>query len=294
MRRITVAAAVAAGILVSMAGPAHATTYNLYEPENFQNPPGEQPALTEYPQNYWSADPSLIDSGDDRQQHMIYIQGGQTGTTPDPDYGENPELLWNDTKSGSGTRPEHEVTMGDITDLSWRTRKSGGVNDPDWFMDIYTKPDGDDDDIGWYGSNYEFIAGSGDTGPYSSNEWTTWGADSNGAYEDDDSQDILSTKVWRNYQHDNVGDGYSSRYSLQDMPADWKSEEIKWISLTTGSTVSDFAGDLDFAQFAYDTGSPSGDVTVNFSSTPEPATMGLLGLGLVGLVAVGYTRRRRS
>lgn len=278
--------------VVVLSARAGTRSYKLEDPNNFKSSDdgvtGETPAIVDPGYSYWRADDT------DDGQHMIYVQGGKAGTEPDPADGVNPQLLWNDSEpagDGGAGRPETQVTMGDIVSLSWNTWKTGGATANDWFIDIYTKPDGTNDDYDWYGSNYEFSAGSGETDGYASESWTTWGASADGSYQDT-TDDVLATKVRRHYQGDS-GTGYSDSHWLNDLPADWASESIRWVSISTGSgepgtTWGDFAGKLDSFSFTYST---SPDETVNINFTPEPGSGLLI---IIGFAAMCLRRKRRA
>jgi LPXTG-site transpeptidase (sortase) family protein len=143
-------------------------------------------------------------------------------------------------------------TVDDIKSISYHTNKPGSENDEDFYLLIYTEPDGNDDQASWYGYrlNAEPYFSNNLNAP--SNQWNEWNTNGgtnqltffdsaklNGAYGfygQPDLQDIQGGTInW----HD-----YDTAYVDQDI--DYGAETVKGIALSTGSGWSGtFDGYID-------------------------------------------------
>jgi uncharacterized repeat protein (TIGR01451 family) len=141
--------------------------------------------------------------------------------------------------------------IDDIQSISYQTKKPTDQGSPDFFLVLYTVPDGNDDTSSWYG--YRLNAE-----PYFSrnlnapaNSWNTWTTDNTtnqltffdsaktgtyGFYGQPTLQDLQSGPInWSTY---------NSSYTNQDI--DYGNETVKYISIQTGSGWSStFTGYLD-------------------------------------------------
>lgn len=296
-KQLSTAAIVVAGVtvgLMPLQAQASSDTYTLMQPENFSNG-SEVPALkvpgdSTLGNGSWQADPSL--TGSDGQQHLIYLQGDQPGPAESgpvsyPAAGANPRLLF---------PLDNNVTMGDIVSISWDTKRPSGTSatEPDWFLDVFTRPDGEND-AAWYGRNFDFIAGSGDdNSSFQAGEWNTWVV--NGA---SGSAAGIPVKFF-----DNDNPGFPPQYIDLSAPDnslsgsdDILSEEIWFLALGTATNYDGFDGLIDNFRFSYrDNNDEIQSVVVDFEaeaasqSVPEPTT-GLVGSALAALGLVAYRRR---
>lgn len=265
------AASVSLLALPAMAEAASTTTV-LDQPSHFASG-SEVPALTATNESSlgsgsWQADSSL--NGSDGKQHLIYLQGDQPGPfetggqTSYPTAGQNPRLLFSDTET---------VTIDDIVSFSWDTKTSGST---DWFVDLFTKPDGTDDDASWYGKNFDFtvdnMVNTSSTGGFQTH---TFSASGGQGFDEADR---------------------SLFFSLSDLQSQYGDEEIMFLALGTGTNYSGFSGYLDNFQFSYQSGGVVNSRTVDFEAAAEvplPSTFALLGVGLLSF-GVGYVRQARS
>jgi hypothetical protein len=141
--------------------------------------------------------------------------------------------------------------IDDISSISYHTNKPGSQNDVDFYLVIYTKPDGVDDKASWYG--YKLIGE-----PYfsrnlnaPSNQWNKWSTDA-------------GTNQLTFFDPDTIGFyGFYGQPTLQDIQAgpinwhdyysgcpvtniDYGVEVVKYISFQTGTGwMNTFQGYID-------------------------------------------------
>jgi len=141
--------------------------------------------------------------------------------------------------------------IDDISSISYHTNKPGSQNDVDFYLVIYTKPDGVDDKASWYG--YKLIGE-----PYfsrnlnaPSNQWNKWSTD-------------VGTNQLTFFDLDTIGFyGFYGQPTLQDIQAgpinwhyyysgcpvtniDYGVEVVKYISFQTGTNwMNTFQGYID-------------------------------------------------
>lgn len=262
-----------AALLGTAAAPGLAMAVDLTEPGHFSNG-SEVPALTDPGESSlgsgsWKADPNL--TGSDGKQHLIYVQGDQAGpfelggqvSYPAP--GANPRLLF---------PSDQNVTLGDITSISWDTKTSGPN---DWFVDIFTKPDGVDDDA-WYGKNFDLTANNAANSPGNGGfETHSFGPGGGAAYDDADLTD----------------GGGLSLLTLGDLQGTYGSEEIWFVALGTATNYDGFGGNLDNVRFNYSYNGQDYNRVVDFeaSEVPVPSSAGLLVAALLSLGWLACGRR---
>ncbi len=102
------------------------------------------------------------------------------------------------------------------------------------------------------------------------------------------------------YQYDStVGSGYqnfSAFPTASSISYSLAQDYVDFSFLLDGTTVYGY-GEVfgsTLVQYAYDTTGSSIQTGQAFSAVPEPASFGLLSTGVVGLLAVGFRRRRAS
>lgn len=190
------------------------------------------------------------------------------------------------------------LTVDDISEISYHTNKPFPEGDPDFYLVIYTKPDGTDD-YGWYGYrlNAEPYFSNNLNAPANNwNEWSTdngnnqltffdsWKTGTYGFYGQPDLQDLQGGTInW----HD-----YNPAFTDQDI--DYGKEEILFISFQTGTGWADnFTGYIDQIKIEL----KSGDVlTIDLEPTrevPVLSDIGILSLvgGFVALSIVAIKKR---
>lgn len=145
-------------------------------------------------------------------------------------------------------------TIDDIASISYQTKKPGGARSVDFFLAIYTAPDGNDDTAGWYGYrlNAEPYFSNNLNAP--ANTWNTWStaAGSNqltffdtaktggyGFYGQPTLQDLQAGAInWSSIPN--------CAPSCVNQSIDYGAETVKYISIQTGSSWSStFEGYLD-------------------------------------------------
>ncbi|MEM3627875.1 MAG: right-handed parallel beta-helix repeat-containing protein [Candidatus Bathyarchaeia archaeon] len=151
-------------------------------------------------------------------------------------------------------------TIDDISSISYHTNKPGSQNDADFYLVIYTKPDGVDDKATWYG--YKLIGE-----PYysrnlnaPSNQWNKWSTD-------------VGANQLTFFDPDTIGFyGFYGQPTLQDIqagPINWNNyysgcpvtnidygvETVKYISFQTGTAwMNVFQGYIDAITIALNDG----------------------------------------
>ncbi len=162
------------------------------------------------------------------------------------------------------------LSISDLSSLSYFTKRPTGTPaSRDWWIQIYTRPDGVNDAASWYGyrlvNNYNDHTNIGDWTPYSTASGMTF-----------NRFDSLA------------GAEANNELDLAGMISNYGDELIEMISIQTDSGWNGFDGYLDGLEIALTNGNVG---RVNFEAVPEPATFALVGLALVGCVA-GWRRRR--
>jgi hypothetical protein len=156
------------------------------------------------------------------------------------------------------------LTIGDLASIDyWTKRPSGTAAGEEWAVFIYTRPDGVNDASSWYG--YRFLNNYNEH--TETDAWTQYSTSSGMTFRD------------------NAGNAGGVSGDLAYLKANFGSELVEMISIQTMSNYADFNGYVDGLTITLDSGSVG---SVNL--IPEPATMGLLGLGLAGVIA----RRRKQ
>lgn len=161
------------------------------------------------------------------------------------------------------------LSIADLASISYFTKTGAAVPaGRDWWIQIYTRPDGVDDARSWYGykftNNYNDHAHTG--------AWQQWSTDAGMTF--------------------NL-DGSAVELTLASLVADYGNELVEMISVQTDSGWNGFDGYLDGLEITLTNGSVG---RVNFEgverSVPEPGMLWLLGTGM--LLAAGRALRRRS
>ena len=153
-------------------------------------------------------------------------------------------------------------TVGELDEVSYWTKKSGGPGDVDFYLLVYTEPTGSGDDASWYGRRLNaepyYLTLAGDQADAPANEWNEWTTDGTTDTAPLRFVDANRTGIGLGY-----GDG--TMPTLQDLqagPTDWSSLRtggeatsidygsltVKTIALSTGSAwATGFDGSLDDA-----------------------------------------------
>ena len=192
------------------------------------------------------------------------------------------------------------VTLGDLESFSYWTKQvvpdSGApVN---WFVQIYTAPDGTGDDASWYGRRLNFEPYFSQNRSEPDNTWVKWSTDGStnklrvfdanrgaaqaiyGTYADPFLSDLTGGTInWNDYYS-----GYV------DQTFDYRNEKIAYVALSTGSDWADgFTGQLDGFSLNWNSNGAPQTTNVNFEASgdvqavPEPSALAMFGLGLFGL-----------
>ncbi len=153
------------------------------------------------------------------------------------------------------------LTINDIASISYYTNRPSATVEAgqDWWVQVYTRPDGTNDGSSWYG--YRFI---------------------------NNYQDHTSTDTWTQYstsdadwtfRENNIG---GPEQSFADFKAEYGTELVEMISVQTNSGWDGFDGYIDGLVITLTNGNIG---RVNFEAVPVPGAvlLGLLGLGVAGI-----------
>lgn len=185
------------------------------------------------------------------------------------------------------------TSVSDIDSISYYTNKPTAEDDLDWYLTIYTYADNDGNDASWYRSALTAEPMYGGNLDAPATEWNQWSTDSgtnqllfhdhdrtNASYNGPSLADLAAGTIdWQN--------DYPTFYDANTSEWDYSNEEVRAISLKVGDSTDGWSYDgmLDGVRIGLTDGT-----VYDYNLVPEPATMGLLGLGGLGVL---IRRRRR-
>ena len=174
-----------------------------------------------------------------------------------------------------GEETAANLTVADIASISYYTKRPDGTEEThDWWIQIYTRTDGVDDEKSWYG--YKFTNNYNDHDE--TDEWTQYTAMVPEENEADTSNMTFSLTG-------------GSEMTFSEMIDLYGDEFIEMISIQTDSGWNGFDGQVDGLVITLADGTVGRVDLAASSAVPEPATLAIWGVfGGLGLIA---TRRRR-
>ena len=188
-------------------------------------------------------------------------------------------FLWLDPKLDPRLSALGSFTVDDITELSYYSKKPASDTSPvDFYLTLYTEPDGVDDAASWYGRRLTFepyLSRGLDAPAGQWNQWST-AEDGENVLTFYDSAPLPSAIQYGFYGQPTLAEAQAgavdwsalvpSSYesSTSSTPFDYGSEEIKSIVLATGSGwADDFLGYFDGLRVRLTDGT---DVTIDFEA----------------------------
>ncbi|WP_146651656.1 hypothetical protein [Labilithrix luteola] len=165
----------------------------------------------------------------------------------EPDATPPPPPVWDSARSHLG-----DFTIGEIKSISLRSRIA--VADKDFTMIVYTLPDGTDDDKSWYGRRIHAQLNWAASRKAPVDTWNTFSTNAG------DNQ----IRFWDTRKTDEQP-GAAGQFTLAQMKAgaitptglsarDYRSEKVKFISLSTYSNETEFHGSIDGVEIQLDNG----------------------------------------
>jgi predicted ribosomally synthesized peptide with SipW-like signal peptide len=160
-------------------------------------------------------------------------------------------------------------TVGEIETIRYRTRRPQGASQ-DYFMEIFTFPDGANDDATWYGRQLQALPGNALDKSVNPDTWLTWRTDPgqnqltfydyNHDYDTTDSNSPpylgQDTGVTLSELQSTASFDWSNYVSNADStPKNYRDEEVRALRFATGSAWEDtHVGDLDAIEIRLDDG----------------------------------------
>ncbi len=256
MNRIQMSGAALAGVLLFGAGSASAISVAAPSVITHVALPGQVP---------------------DEQPPRVNIGDAPTGWGPDSWQGPTTgKSNWHARYNADGDylstifpADAASLTISNLASISYFTKTGTAIpTGQDWWIQIYTRPDGVNDARSWYGykftNNYNNHAHTG--------TWQQWSTDTGMTF--------------------NL-DGSATELSMNDLASNYGNELVEMISVQTDSGWNGFDGYVDGLQITLTNGNVG---RVNFEgsqrSVPEPSVLWLLGAGM--LVAVSRGLRKRA
>ena len=222
-----------------------------------------------------------IGPGDVPDEQAAVIYGEAPTTELGPDSWQNAEtgkVNWHARYLGDGDflsalfpDAAATLTIADIASISyWTNRPSTTAASQDWAVFIYTRPENDgNDDSGWY--DHRFVS---DYNTHTETDtWTEYSTDTGMQFR----------------RNSGATTGYMDLSTIQG--TSYGSELVEMISVQTMTNYADFNGYMDGLTITLDNGNV-GIVNFGADPVPEPASMALLGMGLVGVVATRVRKKR--
>ena len=179
-------------------------------------------------------------------------------------------------------------TIDEIASISYWTNKPGAEGDVDFYLAIYTVPDGNDD-YGWYGYRLNGEPYFSDSLNAAANTWNEWNTDvgtnqltffdtaktgTYGFYGQPTLQDLQATDSF----------DWSGYYSCASTAINYGAETVKFISFQTGSGWMDtFEGYLDYITITLTTGE---SLTIDLE---KDSTLVNLGVDVPDIVAISVS-----
>lgn len=217
-------------------------------------------------------------------------------TTSAPGFGSSSWQQTANTKGelyiGASSLFTGNVTVGDIASISYWTNKPGNAGAPDWTLLLYTAKTGTGDSGTWFKSRLNaepYFTNSTDP----ANTWHQWSTN-------DPTNPLLFFDQPRSGNFGTYND--PTLAEIQNGQGvgghDYNSEVISLFSLQTGSAwASGFTGLVDGLTITLKNDSlataidGSRIVNVNLEAVPEPSTLAIAGLGVLGFLGYGWKRR---
>jgi len=200
-----------------------------------------------------------------------------------PESGKSNFHVWYDGSGGTTfwnlLFGDDAVTVSQLQSLSYWTKKETAIPESqDWWMTIYTAPEGDAGDSGtWYRSRLH-----GNYNHVSSGDWEFWTTD-------DDS--LMFRDSRRGGGHMSLADIAGGNTAVSPGGWDYSNEIIRSITIQTDSGWDGFDGYVDGLTIALNDGSVG---EVDLCAVPEASSIVIWSL-LGGLgIAIAWFRRRRA